>query len=338
MKRTIPNNSEDGKLINENGVTKPNPNPFYFFKLIISPTSQSEKLRIPEEFARKIQHTLSSTISLKLPTGETWKVGILKEENCMLWMHHGWQEFMEHFNIQYAYFLLFEYEGNSNFTVLIFNPTGCEISYATSEQKQETLPINIQNLEDDVVHHNNPEILNSSSNSITPEPEVIQLYSDDDDDDNTKVLHSSLSKSENFGEESTTIGRSITAEEERLMKAIVSAGISLPIRPYFITLIKHYALERSMFLNIPVSFCHKYLVGTKRKEVKLIKLEAYGGKQWTVRCISFRSKCTFGAGWIIFARDEGLEVGDACVFELTDANNYVLKVDVVKKSQIGELV
>lgn len=86
-----------------------------------------------------------------------------------------------------------------------------------------------------------------------------------------------------------------------------------------------------------MSFCHKYLVGTKRKEVKLIKLEAYGGKQWTVRCISFRSKCTFGAGWIIFARDEGLEVGDACVFELTDANNYVLKVDVVKKSQIGEL-
>ncbi|KNA26039.1 hypothetical protein SOVF_001060 [Spinacia oleracea] len=265
---------------------------FSFFKLFLSPISQSNKLRIPDKFTRKFRKELSITSILKVPSGETQKVSIVKEDN-KLWFQNGWQEFVEYFSIDYAFLLLFNYEGNSNFSVHIFDPTACEISY----------PLNLRN----------------------SDSEVIQLDSDDEDIDDASEVNP-------FGCQKTYwIGK-----YAEMVNVVAAAGISLPERPSFVTEIKPYALFRGLHLNISLPFARDHIKCMEMGS-KLIKLEVYGGKQFTVKCRRSYRRCTFGTGWIIFAREVGLAVGDVCVFELIDAKNYVLYVHVAKKDHKSRL-
>jgi len=65
-----------------------------------------------------------------------------------------------------------------------------------------------------------------------------------------------------------------------------------------------------------------------------VELEASDGRRWSVRCNKACRGCNLGAGWIHFTRDNNLKAGDVCVFELIDANTYIMKVHVFKKSQM----
>ncbi|PSS26077.1 B3 domain-containing transcription factor [Actinidia chinensis var. chinensis] len=47
----------------------------------------------------------------------------------MFWLHDGWKEFSEHHSISCGFFLVFNYEGNSKFNVLIFDLSASEIQY-----------------------------------------------------------------------------------------------------------------------------------------------------------------------------------------------------------------
>ncbi|GFY89971.1 hypothetical protein Acr_07g0001680 [Actinidia rufa] len=47
----------------------------------------------------------------------------------MFWLHDGWKEFSEHHSISCGFFLVFNYEGNSKFNVLIFDLSASEIHY-----------------------------------------------------------------------------------------------------------------------------------------------------------------------------------------------------------------
>ena len=53
----------------------------------------------------------------------------LKKAGKKLWFFHGWHEFVEYHSIHVGYFLIFRYEGNSNFNVNIFDLTTSEINY-----------------------------------------------------------------------------------------------------------------------------------------------------------------------------------------------------------------
>ena len=53
----------------------------------------------------------------------------LKKTDNNIWFCNGWQGFVEYHSICYGYFLIFKYEGNSSFHVLIFDKTTIEIQY-----------------------------------------------------------------------------------------------------------------------------------------------------------------------------------------------------------------
>lgn len=71
---------------------------------------------------------LSSVAKLAVPDGRVWQVGLTKFGR-KIWFHQGWQNFVESQSISAGYFLLFKYEKNSIFRVLIFDMTACEIDY-----------------------------------------------------------------------------------------------------------------------------------------------------------------------------------------------------------------
>ncbi|KAK4340283.1 hypothetical protein RND71_041745 [Anisodus tanguticus] len=81
-----------------------------------------------DTFVQKHEDELLDTVKLIVPTDDFWCVSV-KKAGKMIWLHDGWQEFMEHHSIGYWYFLLFKYEQNSCFTIHIFDLAATEIDY-----------------------------------------------------------------------------------------------------------------------------------------------------------------------------------------------------------------
>lgn len=80
--------------------------------------------------------------------------------------------------------------------------------------------------------------------------------------------------------------------------------------------------------HIPTKFASKYL----HEISELITLQDSSGKQWPVRCIFKRHASKLSQGWSQFVRDNHLEEGDVCVFELMEKKNVVLKVTMFRVS------
>lgn len=84
--------------------------------------------RLPDKFVREHGDELLDTVKIIVPTDDFWCVG-LKKAGKMIWLHDGWQEFMEHHSVNCWYFLLFKYGQTSCFNVHIFDLAATEIDY-----------------------------------------------------------------------------------------------------------------------------------------------------------------------------------------------------------------
>ncbi|XP_077233559.1 putative B3 domain-containing protein Os03g0621600 isoform X2 [Tasmannia lanceolata] len=94
-----------------------------FFKVMIGDFTQ--KLRIPPAFVRHFNGKLLNKSILKNPTGKFWHVKVERIGND-LFFQEGWQNFVKDNSLQTGDFLVLEYDGNSEFDVLIFGKSGCE--------------------------------------------------------------------------------------------------------------------------------------------------------------------------------------------------------------------
>lgn len=69
-----------------------------------------------------------SIVKFTIPNGRKWLVELRKYEK-KFWFDIGWHEFVERCSIHAGYFLIFRYQGNSNFNVYIFDLATSEIEY-----------------------------------------------------------------------------------------------------------------------------------------------------------------------------------------------------------------
>ncbi|KAG5247600.1 hypothetical protein OIU76_029822 [Salix suchowensis] len=97
-----------------------------FYKLMVASILQDKKLKIPKKFVNKYGDELSSIATLTVPCGGICLVE-LQKDNGKLWFHKGWHEFVECYSIRVGYFLVFLYEGKSNFNVHMYDLTVSEI-------------------------------------------------------------------------------------------------------------------------------------------------------------------------------------------------------------------
>ncbi|TYH78883.1 hypothetical protein ES332_D03G020400v1 [Gossypium tomentosum] len=95
----------------------------HFFKIILQDTIQNGKL-----FVKNQGNSMSSPAMLSVPSGEVWKVELTKC-NGKIWFENGWLEFSNHYSLDFGHLLVFRYDGNSNFHVVIFDRTATEILY-----------------------------------------------------------------------------------------------------------------------------------------------------------------------------------------------------------------
>lgn len=117
--------------------------------------------RIPESFVRKFRDELSTVATLNVPDGHVWRVGLKKSDN-KFWFYDGWHGFIEHYAIRVGYFLVFRYEGNSTFSVFIYNINNSEINYQSNAlSSPEAIYRNRYQVFEEMEDEDNVEILGS---------------------------------------------------------------------------------------------------------------------------------------------------------------------------------
>ncbi|XP_059455213.1 B3 domain-containing transcription factor VRN1-like [Corylus avellana] len=268
--------------------------PSHFFKIILPSTTDDKKLRIPVKFVMEFGDELSDVVTLTVPNGHFWQVG-LEKGNKEIWFDDGWQDFMESHSIHYGYFLVFRYERNSKFHVLVFDNTATEIHYPWREDCE---------LEDEVDKLKENEM--SNSDKLFPKHEV----------DGGTYVREIFSGTSSKGRLMMSRGRDRAIEAARLLK---------PTSPSFMAFVRPYHISRRGYLYVPYEFAGKYLSGHQ-----FVKLQTCDGKQWRAWCCVHggKSKSTKTIGWCQFCGDNDLAEGDVCVFELIKRKPVVLKVSI----------
>ncbi|KAG4164768.1 hypothetical protein ERO13_A13G036900v2 [Gossypium hirsutum] len=346
------------------------PRPF-FHKLILSTTLQEKKLRIPDNFVKKFRDELSVAAALTVPDGHVWRVGIKKVDN-KVWFQEGWQEFLERYYIRVGYVLVFRYEGNSAFSVSIFNLYNSEINYQTNAlvgtQYNHGKQYPFEQLEDDECIspalqnlfggsklnncinwggdanlqtskgvNNQPirvKLHTSGSGAMKPEPKKRgrKRKFDPNVQDSSTGREDDVDMRFRCYESASARKRTVTAEERE--RAINAAKAFEPTNPFCRVVLRPSYLYRGCIMYLPSCFAEKHLSGVSGS----IKLQLPDGRQWSVRCLYKGGKAKFSQGWYEFTLENNLGEGDVCVFELLRSREFVLKVTVFRVMESGGLM
>lgn len=152
------------------------------------------------KFVRDHGDNFSSIVTLSDPNLREWKIGLEKSENDV-WFCDGWEKFMEYYSITSPNFLVFRYEGNSKFHVLIFDMNGTEIPYPENPnpniEPQEDDVVLLESSENDDRDYQRDNVHDNDHCHYTKEEEDYSDHGDDstDEDDDSTTCYSSSSPS-----------------------------------------------------------------------------------------------------------------------------------------------
>ncbi|XP_048135279.1 B3 domain-containing transcription factor VRN1-like [Rhodamnia argentea] len=286
----------------------------HFFKIILSDTLQSGKLGIPKKFLGRYGKDLSSLVLLKVPGSLTWTIGVEKRNNGSFWLWKGWREFMQHYSIGHGHLVVFKYEGNSTFHVMIFDKSASEIDYSLSG------------------------ISNLGSGFISPKREdVVELEVSEDCAPRKKMRvepHSPCSQSSPCCssqdlEDRVGESRSRASHSKPVFGGSTSSwplsSFELASKfdseyPFFKVVIRPSHIKHDV-VNVPRSFIMQHI-----RKIKKIATLRHSDRTWPVKLSSYPSGAMFSSGWMAFVRGTRLHVGNVWVFELTDGDDIVFRI------------
>ncbi|MBA0562498.1 hypothetical protein Golob_007537, partial [Gossypium lobatum] len=125
--------------------------------------------------------------------------------------------------------------------------------------------------------------------------------------------------------------RSLTPHEKA--RAIQKASNFKSKNPFFKVVMQPRYLTIRCSLSIPYKFVNQYLDEEKEEAI----LRVSDGRTWVVKfavkvVTGGQHKAEFSHTWRSFARDNNLEVGDVCVFELINRNENSFKVSIFSEA------
>ncbi|XP_039010287.1 B3 domain-containing protein LOC_Os12g40080-like [Hibiscus syriacus] len=278
------------------------PEPYHFFKIILESTIRDNRLGIPRKFARDYGNTLSSPVFFEVPNGEVWELELIKLEDG-IWVQNGWRKFVEHYSLELGHFMVFRYQGNCRFHVLIFDRSASEIHYPHANDKEGIHQQAVPKIEEeDSVH-----IMNNNS---TGRRKIMRA-----DNDGYSAGKGEVKKVK-LGEKSKALMRARSAFKSENPFFLVF------MQPAYVDL--HYKRSRSLY--VPREFSRKYLMDHGH-----VVLRDSDGKTWSAeyRTILGRNERPYVklcSGWGAFVRDNNIQFGDVCIFELIDCIDISFQV------------
>ncbi|KAK3420439.1 hypothetical protein EUGRSUZ_G01245 [Eucalyptus grandis] len=305
-----------------------------FFKIILSDTLESGKLGIPKSFLRRCGKDLSNSVLLQVPGGSTWTIELEKCNNDMVSLWKGWQDFMEYYSIGHGHLIVFKYIGNSTFGIIIFDKSTSEIDYSLSSGKKTDLGSKFPSPKtEDVVEAEDPEELITRRKmrveSHLPYSQLSPIYSPRGSKDGIRRSRCKMNHSEPFFGGPTCIGP---------LSGFELASEFESEYPFFKVMMQPSYLKHHI-LYVPRRFIMQHI--RKIKEIAILRHSGrYLDRSWPLKLLRYKQdhKAFFSGGWPAFARENCLHVGDVCMFELIDREDFVFEVSIFCSAGTGPIL
>ncbi|CAH9084234.1 unnamed protein product [Cuscuta europaea] len=272
--------------------------------------------------------------SFEVPTGEVWEIELVHSQGQVC-LAKGWKEFTRKYSIRDGHFLVFRYDGESHFHVIIFDKSATEIEYPQFKTHDD----------DDGDDARFKATCNSESECDNDE--IFQEKME------TECSPNKRKRKEGFGSEVGDVnGLSYRVNLEESLHHVHESSPSLDPEnksfpfPYHVGAYKKYkwrsvrkvtnAIERAksfrsknpfyisvMYrsyisspyaLSIPLQFV-KNLFTSKHNDLHTDVLLISSGRSWSAKCTIGRSACVKIKGWRDFVLDNELKLGDVCILE-----------------------
>ncbi|KAL4634305.1 hypothetical protein ACB092_04G189900 [Castanea dentata] len=281
----------------------------HFFKIILNENLRHGRLAIPRKFTIKYGKKLSSLAFLTLPNGAKWEVELTKH-NGEVWLQKGWREFAEYYSLKQGHFVVFRYEENSHFHVLIYDPSATEIDYPSKSSHGH---------EEDQCDEDTDE----SDTSIQTLPNSCPLRPKRRDTSllphhrPRKKMKTTCTSGRIESQKSKVNARTRQLTRIEKAKALKKASGFKSENPHFMVVMQ-LSFVNAWYLSIPVHFTKKNYIQSGQRVILKV------GNQSCEVLFSISGEKrpgSFSAGWATFARKNCLQVGDVCVFELIKRNN-----------------
>ncbi|KAJ3678138.1 hypothetical protein LUZ60_001941 [Juncus effusus] len=285
------------------------------------------QMSIPTKFTTNSGGHIGKIVKLKGPSGNIWQIGVTKRAAKFV-LRVGWKEFILANDIKENDILIFKYNGNSSFEVQIFQ-NGCERISSFFAKKKGTgcFRGEVYGPNCNIRHH---DIITSGSSS---DSEGQTEESPTRDEKPRRQSKKDAGTSRNGGDRremlqkqppflylshKTHLNTAQNKKALRLAREVTSGN------PYFVAVINSCCIRRNAVLSIPKKFSVEYLP-TETAEATL----HYMGRKWNAMYIYRKERKQIGStGWKSFVKDNNLQEGDVCLFELLKDKNEIISFRV----------
>ncbi|MCD9645671.1 hypothetical protein HAX54_034735, partial [Datura stramonium] len=282
---------------------------------------------IPQKFAKNLRAKLKDYVSLKGPSGATWSVGLIGNEDS-LFLKRGWKEFVDAHSLVGGDLLIFKYNGNSQFDVLVFDRrSSCEKEAAYFVKKCEHADV----ASDSRTKRPTPERNDTTSESSSAEQAS--------ESSSHEEFEGSATKKPKLASTPTSSAR---VNANLRSKKIKSTSSRLYGDPLKLTSDRQKALELATAAATPNSFlvvmrCShvstKFYVSGQRNISPPTNLDVtlrVRENTWQVDFIHTpHGGALTGPGWRNFVRDNFLEKFVVCVFNLVNGEDPAKILDSI---------
>ncbi|KAL6637455.1 hypothetical protein ACP70R_025027 [Stipagrostis hirtigluma subsp. patula] len=284
-----------------------------FFKVLMG--DFHKRLVIPNKFAPHFRGRVARSIKLESRSGYTFDVQVAKNLGQLV-LQSGWKSFVSAHDLKMGDFLVFKYDGVSQMKVLIFDISGSE------KVPPYLVPKSVAPVGETT------DILRSYHNSpMKPQPRGKKTLKQRGSSTQRDLVSTKDSRVHSVPSYILPIRTQLTGVQMKKLKDKVRATRSaIPI--YACVLRKSSISGRTRSLGIPKEYADVYLPFAEQTLIL-----QRNGKSWEVRCCTQGSKCRSKRllkGWKGFARDNKLQLGDICLFELLKTKKYTMNVLIIR--------
>ncbi|CAL5383650.1 unnamed protein product [Camellia sinensis] len=321
-------------------------------------TGFDQQLAIPQKFANNLKEKLPENVTLKGPSGAKWNVGLITSGDT-LFFKHGWKTFVENHSLEEDDVLIFKYNGDSGFDVLIFDGRSLcerEASYFVRKCGHTELDGGCRTKKN--MRESSVEVMHDSSHYVVDRTPSKRLRKDDNlmpvlsrfrgrtrKGANTSRPHHSKWDMRSREPSTSAVGpkvnpvtvgayplqyvssrRSITEEEKD--KALQMAHAS-STKDSFIVVMRPSHVYKGFYMSIPSEWATSHLP-RKSQEVILRVKENTCVKEntWHARFYYRVYGGGLTGGWRNFSVENNLEEFDVCLFELASGTSDTISMNV----------
>ncbi|MCD7469810.1 hypothetical protein HAX54_009060 [Datura stramonium] len=284
----------------------------------------------PQKFAKNLRAKLKDYVSLKGPSGATWSVGLTGNENS-LFLKHGWKEFVDAHSLVEGDLLIFKYNGNSQFDVLVFDrQNSCEKEAAYFVKKCEHADVAsgsktkrpTPERNDTTSESSSSEQANESSSheefegSATKKPKLASAPT------SSARVNANLRSKKIKSTSSRFCGDTLKLTSDRQKALELATAAATPNS--FLVVMRRSHVSTKFYMTVPSEWARKHLPPTNLDVTLRVRENT-----WQVDFVHTpHGGALTGPGWRNFVLDNFLEKFVVCVFNLVSGEDPAKILDV----------